>query len=122
MKLGPPVVECGFHTPGGNSFTFGTGVLMTNNFLRPPNNQTGIFKDQKRSAVLIWPPEIFRPKVPGDFRSWESLQTLPAIFIGAFEYVERFRNLKFAVKRITNIQSILPRSSEGTVAIHLAFK
>ena len=40
---------------------------------------------------------------PGDFRSWESPQILPAFFIGLFEHVERFRNLKFAVKRITNI-------------------
>ena len=28
--------------------------------------------------------------LPGDFRSWESPQTLPALFIGPFEYVERF--------------------------------
>ena len=34
---------------------------------------------------------------PGDFRSWESPQTLPALFIGPFEDVEQFRNLKFAV-------------------------
>ena len=60
--------------------------------------------------------------IPGDFRSWESPQTLPAFFIGPFQHVERFRNLKFAVKRITNIQSAVLSSSEGTVAIHLAFK
>ena len=60
--------------------------------------------------------------LPGDFRSWESPQTLPALFIGSFEHVERFRNLKFAVKRITNIQSTVLSSSEGTSAIHLAFK
>ena len=60
--------------------------------------------------------------VPSNFRSWESPQTLPAIFIGPFEHVERFRNLKFAVKRITNIQSTVLRSSEGTAANHLAFK
>ena len=34
----------------------------------------------------------------GDFRSCESPQTLPALFIGSFEHVERFRNLIFAVK------------------------
>ena len=34
---------------------------------------------------------------PGDLRSWESPQTLPALFIGPFERVEGFRNLKFAV-------------------------
>ena len=60
--------------------------------------------------------------VPDDFRYWESPQTLPALFIGPFEHVKRFRNLKFAVKRITNIQSTVLSSSEGTTAIHLAFK
>ena len=59
---------------------------------------------------------------PGDFRSWESPQTLPALFIGPFEHVERFRNLKCLVKRITHIQSTVLSSSEGTAAIHLAFK
>ena len=60
--------------------------------------------------------------IPGDFRSWESPQTLPVLSIGPFEHVERFRNLKFAVKRVTNIQNTVLNSSEGTVAIHLAFK
>ena len=59
---------------------------------------------------------------PGDFRSWDSPQNLPALFIGAFEHVEPFRNLKFAVIRITDIQSPAPSSSEGTASIHLAFK
>ena len=59
---------------------------------------------------------------PGDFRSWESAQTLSALFIGPFEHVERFRNLKFAVIRITDIQSTVLSCSEGTTAIHLAFK
>ena len=63
----------------------------------------------------------FKP-LPVDFRSWESPQTLPALFIGPFEHVERFRNLKFSVKRITNIQSTVLSSSEGTAAIHLALK
>ena len=58
----------------------------------------------------------------GDFRSWESPQILPALFIGSSEHVERFRNLKFAVKRITNIQSTVLNSSEGKAAIHLAVK
>ena len=57
---------------------------------------------------------------PGDFRSWESAQTLPSLFIDPFEHVERFRTLKFAVKRITDIQSTVLSSSEGTAAIHLA--
>ena len=60
--------------------------------------------------------------LPGDFRSWESPQTLRALFIGPFEHVERFGNLKFAVIRITDIQSTVLSSSEGTAAIHLAFK
>ena len=60
--------------------------------------------------------------LPGDLRPWESPQTLPDLFIGSFEHVERFRNLKFAVKAITNIQSTALSSSEGTAAIHLAFK
>ena len=59
---------------------------------------------------------------PGDFRSWESPQTLPTLFIGPFEDVERFRNLKFAVIRITDIQSTVLSSSGGTAAIHLVFK
>ena len=59
--------------------------------------------------------------VPGDFRSWESPQTLLALFIGPYEHVERFQNLIFAADRITNIQSTVLSSSEGT-AIHLAFK
>ena len=59
---------------------------------------------------------------PGDFRSWESPQTFSALFIGPFEHVELFQNLKFAVKRITNIQSTILSSSEGTAAIFLAFK
>ena len=60
--------------------------------------------------------------IPGDFRSWESPQTLPALFIGPFEHVEWFRISKFPVKRITNIQSTVLSSSEGTAAIHLAVK
>ena len=58
---------------------------------------------------------------PGDFRYWESPQTLPALFIGPFEHVERCQNLKFAVERITDIQNTVLSSSEGTAAIHLAF-
>ena len=61
-------------------------------------------------------------RIPGDFRSWESPQTLSALFAGYFEHAERFRNLKFTVKRITNIQSTLLSSSDGTAAIHPAFK
>ena len=59
--------------------------------------------------------------LPCDFRSWESPQTLPALFIGPFDHVERFQNLKFAVIKIINIQSTVLSSSEGTAAIHLGF-
>ena len=65
---------------------------------------------------------ISSTQVPGDFKSWESPQTLPALLIGPFEHVERFRNLQFAAKRIAKIQSTVLSSSEGTAAIHLAFK
>ena len=51
--------------------------------------------------------------LPGDFKSWEPPETLPALFIGLFKHVEGFRNLKFASKRITNIQSTVLCSSEG---------
>ena len=63
-----------------------------------------------------------KPLFPGDFRSWEFPQTLPALFTDPFEHVERFRNLKFAVKGITDIQSTVLSSSEGTATIHFAFK
>ena len=62
---------------------------------------------------------LFIEVYPCDFRSWESPQTLPALFIGSFEHVEQFRNLKFAVTRITDIQSTVLSSSEGITAIHL---
>ena len=73
-------------------------------------------------AFYTSPTEKSFPGRPGDFRSWESPQTLPVLFIGPLEHVERFRNLKFVVKRITNIQSTVLSSSEGTAAIHLTFK
>ena len=59
--------------------------------------------------------------IPGAFRYWESPQTFPALFIGPFDHVERLRNLKFAVTRITNIRSTVLSSSEGTAAIILLF-
>ena len=65
---------------------------------------------------------LYGPYFPGDSRSWESPQTLPALFIGPFEHVQQFRNLKFAVKRITNVQSAVLSPSEGRAAIDLAFK
>ena len=59
---------------------------------------------------------------PGNFRSFNLPQTLPALFIGPFEHVERLRDLILAVKRITNILSTFSSCSEGTTAIQLAFK
>ena len=59
---------------------------------------------------------------PGDVRSWECSQPLPALFIGHSEHVERFRKLKFAVKRITDIQNTVLSSFGGTAAIHLVSK
>ena len=81
---------------------------------------TSIYKSNQGDD--LWPARYYRVCYPGDIRSWESPQTLPALFIGSFEHVERFRNLKFAVTRITNIQSTVLSSFEGTAAIHLAFK
>ena len=72
--------------------------------------------------ALLTSPLISYWLFPGDFRSWESPQTLPALFIGSFEHVERFGNLKFAGIRIKDIQSTVLSSSEGITAIHLAFK
>ena len=54
--------------------------------------------------------------------SWECPQTLPALFIGPFQHVERFRNLKFAVNKTTDIKSTVLSSSKGIAAIHIAFK
>ena len=71
----------------------------------------------EKKGIFLWPDLL-----PCDFRSWESSQTLPALFIGPFEHVERFRNLQFEVIRITDIQSAVLSSSESTAAIHLAFK
>ena len=60
--------------------------------------------------------------LPGDFRSCEFQQTLQVLFTVPFEHVEQFRNLEFDVEKITNIQSTVLSSSEGTAASHLAFK
>ena len=83
----------------------------------------GLGKSRSNLIFKICNNLIFRIlQLPGDFKSWESPQTLRALFIGLFEHVERFRNLKFAVIRITDIHSTVLSSSEGTAAIHLAFK
>ena len=44
--------------------------------------------DLSRFAIVCW------TVVPGNFRSWESPQTLTALFNGLFEHVERFQNSK----------------------------
>ena len=49
---------------------------------------------------------------PGNFRSWESPQTLPALFIGPFEHAERSRNLKFAVKDVRGWQFLTMKAAE----------
>ena len=96
----------------------------------PPNFQVQIKKMIKWIGLInyILTAETTHGRIfslwflPGDFRCWESPQTLLALFIGSFEHVERFRNLKFAVIRITDIQSTVLSSSEGITAIHLAFE
>ena len=40
-----------YGTQEGNSLTFGTGLLMSSNFLRPPNNQTKFVEDIRLPAV-----------------------------------------------------------------------
>ena len=97
---------CGFETTSNRSWPNESWIIHVNN----PWLNYGWLWSHRRTTH------------PGDFRSWESPQTLPALFIGPFEHVERFRNLKFAVMRITDIQSTVLSSSEGTAAIHLAFK
>ena len=51
--------------------------------------------------------------IPCDFRPWKFPQTMLALFIGLFEYVKRFRNLKFTIRKTRNIQeSLLNRECE----------
>ena len=47
---------------------------------------------------------------------------LLALLIGSFEYVKRFGNLKFTIKRTKNIQSSGLSSSEDTAVTCCAFK
>ena len=58
--------------------------------------------------------------IQGDFRVWESLQTVPDPFIGSFEYVKRFQNLKFTIRRTRAIQSKILSSFEGLVATYIS--
>ena len=60
--------------------------------------------------------------IPDDYRSWESPQTLPALFNGSFEYVKRFRNLKLAIRMAKNIHNKVLSSSEGPDATYLSLK
>ena len=43
-------------------------------------------------------------------------------FIGPFEHVQRFRNLKFTLRRTTNIQSTVLSFSEAKDVIYCALK
>ena len=86
------------------------------NFIKDWDNvcKTCTYGDRlKVERVLYWPLHNSNKSVvihksflwfhPGGFRSWESPQTFPALFIGSFEHVERFRNSKFAVIRIVTV-------------------
>ena len=76
--------------------------------------EAGQYKAEITFCVVTWQSVISSyALLLGDFRSWKSPQTLLALFIGSFEHVERFRNLKFAVIRITDIQSTVLSSSEA---------
>ena len=46
-KQSARVNRISFQTQKGDSLTFGTGVFMSSNFLRPQNNQSNFFKDPK---------------------------------------------------------------------------
>ena len=59
---------------------------------------------------------------PGDLSSWESPPTLLALPIRLFEYLKRLRNLKFSVRKITNIQGSVLRSCKSRAAVYFAFK
>ena len=84
---------------------------------RAESSSTAYYEKNRKITHLNWKRNSI--DYPGDFRFWESPQTLPAFFTaGPFEHVERFQNLKFSVKRITNIQSTVLSSSESTAAIH----
>ena len=60
--------------------------------------------------------------LPCDLKSWESSQTLMAPSICLFEYVKRFRNLRFTVTTTRNFQSSVLSSFEGRAATYSAFK
>ena len=47
-------------------------------------------------------------------------QTMPVLLIGSFEYVKRFRNLKFTVKGTTDIQNSVLSSSDDTASSYHA--
>ena len=59
---------------------------------------------------------------PGAHHTSRDNGNVIVVTIFDFQHVERFRNLKFVVIRITDIQSTVLSSSEGITAIHLAIK
>ena len=60
--------------------------------------------------------------LPGDLSPGNPHQTLPALSIGSFEYVKQLRNLKFSVRKITNIQGSVLSSCESRAVVYCAFK
>ena len=52
---------------GGYSLTFGTGVLLSSNFLRPTNNQTDVLKDRnfQTEKKILGSKNIRCSSVPG---------------------------------------------------------
>ena len=67
-----------------------------------------------RYVIEILSTQSILNKFSSDTQESISNQVISALFIGLLEHIEGFRNLKFAVKRITNIQSTVLSSSEGT--------
>ena len=53
----------------GNSLTVGTGLLMSSNFCRPPNNQTKFLEDVKLSAVWFGKKNLMLTNSLGQWRS-----------------------------------------------------
>ena len=62
-----------------------------------------------------------RFQLPSDFGSWESPQTLPADFIGPFEYENGFKIRNKQLECQKHYSNIL-NFSEGTAATYIACK
>ena len=76
-------------------------VKSSQNRVRPPLAELSLHQLSKQSKTLERFPLSSFSHQPGDFRSWESPQTMPALFTGPSEYEKRFPRLKFALKSIT---------------------